>query len=191
MQDAFALLFGEKLPAPIVGALERLLVLDRLNELYDEVRRKADGQPFAERFLETMHVRPGVSEADLAWVPKSGPVVAVANHPFGLVEGVVLACMLGAVRPDVKILTNHLLASFPEVQKYCIFVDPFGEADSVRMNLSGLKSSISWLRKGGLLGVFPAGERARRGGSGMEPQHRAFDSPHSRGGAAGVFPGRK
>ena len=59
MQDAFALLFGEKLPAPIVGALERLLVLDRLNELYDEVRRKADGQPFAERFLETMQVRPG------------------------------------------------------------------------------------------------------------------------------------
>ena len=152
------MLFGDKLPAPIQGALGKLLLLDRFNELYDEVRRKSGGQSFVERFLETMHVRPTVSGADLQLVPKSGPVVAVANHPFGLVEGAVLAAMLGAVRADVKILANHLLASLPEARKYCIFVDPFGEADSIRMNLSGLKSSIAWLRQGGLLGVFPAGE---------------------------------
>jgi putative hemolysin len=160
MQEALTSLFGEKLPAPILGALEKLLVLDRFNELFDEVRRQSDGQPFVERFLETMHVRPSVSETDLAWVPKSGPVVAVANHPFGLVEGAVLVSLLGKVRPDVKILANHLLASLPEARKHCIFVDPFGDPDSVRMNLSGLKSSIAWLRQGGLLCVFPAGEVA-------------------------------
>jgi putative hemolysin len=160
MQEGITLLFGDKLPAPIQGALGKLLLLDRFNELYDEVRRKSGGQSFVELFLETMHVRPAASDADLALVPKSGPVVAVANHPFGLVEGAVLAAMLGAVRSDVKILANHLLASLPEARKYCIFVDPFGEADSIRMNLSGLKSSIAWLRQGGLLGIFPAGEVA-------------------------------
>src|SRR5271166_4645621 len=160
MHDALTLLFGEKLPAPIQGALEKLLVLDRFNQLFDEVRSKLDGKPFLERLLETMHVRPGVSDTDLAWVPKSGPVVAVANHPFGLVEGAVLVSMLGAVRPDVKILANHLLASLPEARNQCIFVDPFGDAGSVRANLSGLKSSIAWLRQGGLLCAFPAGEVA-------------------------------
>ena len=160
MQDALTLLFGEKLPAPVQGALGKLLLLDRFNELYDEVRRKSGGQSFVEQFLETMHVRPTVSATDLEWVPKSGPVVAVANHPFGLVEGAVLAAMLGAVRADVKILANHMLASLPEARKYCIFVDPFGEPESIRMNLSGLKSSIAWLRQGGVLGVFPAGEVA-------------------------------
>lgn len=159
MQDAITLLFGEKLPAPLLGALEKLLVLDRFNALYDQVRRKSAGH-FVEGFLDALHVRPTISPADLECVPKSGPVVAVANHPFGLVEGAVLAAMLGAVRPDVKILANHLLASLPEARKYCIFVDPFGDAESVRTNLSGLKSSIAWLRRGGLLCTFPAGEVA-------------------------------
>jgi len=160
MQDALTLLFGEKLPAPILSALQKLLVLDRFNELCDQVRRKSDGQSFVDRFLETMHVSPSVSQVDLEYVPKSGPVVAVANHPFGLVEGAVLASMLGVVRADVKILANHLLAPLPETEKHCIFVDPFGNPDSVRVNLTGLKSSIAWLRQGGLLGVFPAGEVA-------------------------------
>ncbi len=154
------MLLGQKLPAPIGGALEKLLVLDRFNQLFEQLRGSSDGRPILERFLETLHVAPIVARADLESVPKDGPVVAVANHPFGLVEGAVLAALLGAVRPDVKILANHLLANLPDAEKYCIFVDPFGDPDAIRANLSGLKSSIAWLRQGGLLGVFPAGEVA-------------------------------
>jgi putative hemolysin len=161
VQEALTRLFGHKLPAPIQGALEKLLVLDRFSELYDQVRRSSDEKCFPARFLDAIHVTPTVLEPDLQWLPKDGPVVAVANHPFGLVEGAVLATMLGAVRPDVKILANHILAALPETQKHCIFVDPFGDAESVRMNLKGLKNAVAWLRQGGVLGVFPAGEVAR------------------------------
>lgn len=160
MQDALALLFGQKLPAPLEGALERLLVLDRFNQLYEQVRRSSNEHSFVDRFLEAMKVCPTVSPTDLRLVPKNGPVVAVANHPFGLVEGAVLAALLGAIRPDVKILANHFLATLAEARKYCIFVDPFGGDRAVRMNLGGLKSAIAWLKQGGLLGVFPAGEVA-------------------------------
>jgi len=124
------------------------------------VRASSGEQPFVERFLAAMHVRPIVSPADLECVPTNGPVVAVANHPFGLVEGAVLAALLGTIRSDVKILANHLLETLPETRKYCIFVDPFGDPGAVRTNFSGLKSAVAWLRKGGLLAVFPAGEVA-------------------------------
>jgi hypothetical protein len=67
MHDALTVLFGEKLPTPIRGALQKLLVLDRFNQLFDEVRRRSEGQPFLELFLATLHVRPSVSDADLAW----------------------------------------------------------------------------------------------------------------------------
>jgi putative hemolysin len=87
-------------------------------------------------------------------------VVAVANHPFGLMEGAILATLLRSVRGDVKILANHLLSNLPGSAEHCIFVDPFGGPGSVHSNRKGLKESIAWLERGGLLAVFPAGEVA-------------------------------
>src|SRR5215470_13728141 len=110
MRDALTMLFGQKLPAPLESTLERLLVLDRFNDLYEQVRQNTDQSCFVKRFLETLNVRPRVTANDLSLVPKQGPVVAVSNHPFGLIEGAILADLLTAVRPDVKIMANHLLA---------------------------------------------------------------------------------
>ena len=87
-------------------------------------------------------------------------MVAVANHPFGLIEGAILAVQLAAVRPDVKVMANHLLATLPEARQHCIFVNPFGGPGAVLSNQSGLKDSIAWLKKGALLAAFPAGEVA-------------------------------
>lgn len=160
MRDAISTLLGQRLPAPVEGALERLLLLDRLETLYRQVQQRPDGQPFADRWLTLLNVKPQVSTSDLSLVPKDGPVVAVANHPFGLIEGAVLAALLRSVRPDVKIMANHLLAAFPEASDYCVFVDPFGGGRAVRTNQRGLKDSIAWLKQGRLLAVFPSGEVA-------------------------------
>jgi putative hemolysin len=160
MQDALKVLFGQNLPAPIEGALEKLLVLDRFERLYQSVGRIGDERSFVDRFLDAMNVRPSVSQIDLQLIPRDGPVVAVANHPFGLVEGTVLAALLGSIRPDVKILANRLLETLPEARAHCIFVDPFGGDQALPANLRGLKSAIAWLKQGGLLAVFPAGEVA-------------------------------
>ena len=151
------MLFGHKLPPPLEATLERLLVLDRFNDLYEQVRKTSDEDCFLERFLETMNVRPRVLASDLSWVPKDGPVVAVANHPFGLIEGAILGSVLAKVRPDVKVMANHLLATLPEARRHCIFVDPFGGPRAIQANQRGLKDSLGWLKRGGLLTVFPAG----------------------------------
>ena len=160
MQDALSTLFGPKLPAPIEGALERLLVLDRFQSFFDGLRQADSGRPVLERTLTALNVHPLISARDLALVPKQGPVVAVANHPFGLMEGAILATLLRSVRGDVKILANHLLSNLPGAAEHCIFVDPFGGPGSVHSNRKGLKESIAWLERGGLLAVFPAGEVA-------------------------------
>jgi putative hemolysin len=157
MRETLATLLGQKLPAPVEGAIEKLLRLDRFDRLYTRAPG-TDPRPLAERSLALLNVQPRVSERDLALIPKQGPVVAVANHPFGLIEGAILASVLPAVRPDVKIMANHLLASMPEASRCCIFVDPFGGEQAARSNRKGLKDAIGWLKQGGLLGVFPAGE---------------------------------
>src|SRR5215469_7378684 len=160
MKAALSTLLGAHLPAPVEGALERLLVLDRFQEFLHQVQTAQDGRPFLERTLSALRIRPQVSGRDLELVPKEGPVIAVANHPFGLVEGAVLGQLLRSVRTDVKIVANHLLSEFPAAEEHCIFVDPFGGVKATRFNQRGLKASIGWLESGGMLAVFPAGEVA-------------------------------
>ena len=125
MRDALATLLGQKLPAPVEGAIEKLLRLDRLDRLWEDVPG-ADDRLIAGHPLALLNVRPQVSERDLALIPKQGPVVAVANHPFGLIEGAILPSLFLSVRPDVKVMANHLLAGMPETNRLCIYVDPYG-----------------------------------------------------------------
>src|ERR1700687_4193210 len=101
MRDALATLFGQKLPAPVEGAIEKLLRLDRLDRLWADVPG-ADNRLIADHPLALLNVQTQVSDRDRALIPKQGPVVVVANHPFGLIEGAILASILLSVRSDVK-----------------------------------------------------------------------------------------
>ena len=160
MQQTLGSLFGNKLPAPMEGALEKMFLLNRFEEVYQQIRSTPSDVNFFQRVLEALNVRTLVDDCDLARIPKEGPVVAVANHPFGLIEGMIAGAVLASVRPDVKILTNSLLSGFVEARGSIIPVDPFGGADATRSNLRGMKETLSWLKSGNMLVVFPAGEVA-------------------------------
>ena len=145
------------------GPLSKLLCLERLNGLYSEIgvrKRSADYTNFIDEVLGLLKVDCSISEDMRARIPKEGPCVVVSNHPFGVVEGLILIKILRSVRPDVKIMANHMLGLIPEMKEYLIEVDPFGRAQSQKNNIAGLKQSLRWLKGGGMLGVFPAGEVA-------------------------------
>jgi putative hemolysin len=139
--------------------LEKVLSLDRLRELYRDVRGP-DGTNIFNRILQKMQVTCAVSETDLSRVPATGATVVVANHPFGILDGILLGALLLRVRPDVKILTNYLLTGVPELDEYCIPLDPFVMGNPEGMNQRGLRGAMDWLRKGGMLVIYPAGEVA-------------------------------
>src|SRR5215470_13363372 len=117
--------------------LAKLLSLDKMRDLY-ELSREPDGTNIFNRVLKNMNVVGAVSDADLARVPATGPCVVVANHPFGILDGILLGDLLLRVRPDLKILTNYMLTGVPELDEYCIPLDPFGTArGSGRVNGRG------------------------------------------------------
>lgn len=138
------------------GIARKLMPIEELRALYRRVRRK-EGDFFG-NLLREMRVTVQLSDADRERIPATGPVVVVANHPFGMMDGSILQMLLQQVRPDVKILTNFLLADFPELSQHCIFVDPFGGSGAREANRRGLREAVEWLKSGGMLGVFPAGE---------------------------------
>ena len=140
--------------------LARLLSLAPIEDLYRALPDGLGGGAFVDAVLEAMDVRVRAATEELERIPKTGPVVVVANHPFGGLEGLVLAKMLLTVRPDTRIMANFLLSRIPELRKLFVFVDPFGGAAAAGSNIRPLKECLQVLRSGGLLGIFPAGEVA-------------------------------
>ncbi len=144
-------------PKPALDLCDRLLSLDRLHDLYRSSQDAVKGNIF-ESLLNALQVECDVDSADLAHVPATGPVLALANHPHGLLHGMMLGAALLRVRSDLKILTNRLLAPLSEIEEHCIFIDPFGGPDAARRNQQSLRKALQWLSAGKLLAMFPSGE---------------------------------
>jgi putative hemolysin len=158
--DAF--LHGALRDAPLGRTLAalvgRLLGVDELNRLYAAVSHTEAGLAFYDALLRELGVTVRLAHQDLRRIPATGPVAVVANHPFGALEGIILAWMLLQVRSDVRVMANFLLQRIPQMQQNLIAVNPFDTGTMRAENLRGLRRSVEWLRQGGALGIFPAGE---------------------------------
>lgn len=149
-------------PAEILArSLEQLLQLSRLNRIYGALKNGGDARYFPTRALELLDVRAESRVTDWAAFPRQGPVVVVANHPSGVIEGLLLMSLLHAIRPDCRVLLNSLLDRVPECHDFAFFVNPFGGPGAIAQNRAGMTAALRWLRNGGVLLVFPAGEVAR------------------------------
>src|SRR5262249_44497005 len=147
-------------PTRMVKALERVLLFDRLNDLYARIKAMNSDCQFIDKALQSLSIKYHISDNDLARIPKDGPTVVIANHPFGAIEGLALASALSSVRTDVKIMANYMLGCISEIENFLILVDPFGKPESAASNIKGLRESIRWVRNGGILVVFPEGQVA-------------------------------
>ncbi|WP_235619578.1 lysophospholipid acyltransferase family protein [Paucidesulfovibrio longus] len=141
--------------------LARLLCFKKMNSIYSETcGGMKDGDDFVDVVLDRLNVHVNINEEYLRNIPAKGPVFVVANHPFGIIDGLILIKAMRTVRPDSLIMANSMLGMIPEMLPYLIEVDPFGTSDSVKRNINGLKTAMRWLKQGHMIGTFPAGEVA-------------------------------
>lgn len=145
--------------AEFSGLAGRFAPVDKVRDLYRRVQRSPEGFRL-EGLLAEMRVDLRVNPADRSRIPAAGPVVVMANHPYGVLDGAILTVLLTRVRPDVKVLTNFVLSDIPELQKHCIFVDAFQTDRPADSNRKALREAFAWLQQGGMLAIFPAGEVA-------------------------------
>jgi putative hemolysin len=140
--------------AGLPSLAEKFVPTGEARKLYHRIRQVPKSRRLP-ALLAEMKVKLKVQDADLDRIPAKGALVAVANHPFGVLDGVALGVILSRVRTDVKILTDSVLQSIPELHEHCIFVDRFLPAGD---DAKPLHQALKWLAGGGALAVFPAGE---------------------------------
>lgn len=143
--------------------ISRMMGLPALIRIYDSwtESKRSDALPAGGQLLDHALTLLG---ADLAWqsqsaweqIPENGPLIVVANHPLGGLEGMLMTRELLRQRSDTKVLTNRLLSRFPEFDDLFIGLDVLSDA-AVRKNARGIREACKHLAAGGALLVFPAG----------------------------------
>lgn len=140
-----------------IRLFDRVMGLSRMQKLYEQNNMQGlSKEAFADKLLEILDVKIQGEGEILSKIPKTGPLVIASNHPFGGLEGVVLARLIGKVRPDLKVLANFSLQIFAELSDYFIFTNPLSERDP--KNAPSLRHSLEHVQQGGALLLFPAGK---------------------------------
>ena len=141
--------------------------------------------------MTRMGINTNVSEEMLANIPKTGPLLIVANHPHGLVDGMVLCQILSRVRPDFKIMTRAFLAKVPDINERMMPVAFDHEDNAIRKNVQVRKDALAHVKDGGCLILFPAGRVANSPtwlGDAVEGEWTSFMSRLVTRGKAAVTP---
>lgn len=190
---SYAGTFKNPYKAGTIRAIEWLTAKVQLLRLIRQFERSGApfGAPFWPKAIRHMGIRIDTPPEEIARIPRTGPVVVVANHPHGLVDGMILAEMVNRVRSDFRILTRSLLTGIPEVEEFMIPV-PFPHEDNAReLGLKMRDDTMAHLKAGGVIILFPAGKVAMSEGwwgQAVESEWNVFTHKIVRSSGATIVP---
>lgn len=135
----------------------KLTILRMVNK-FEKNNAKYRGQEFWRGALDTMGIDLLTPEEQLANIPKEGPVIVVANHPHGMVDGMIFADLIGRVRQDYRILTRSVLTGLDEAATSFMIPVPFPhDPDAQRKMVDMRANAMDFLAQGGVVALFPSG----------------------------------
>ncbi|WP_418592033.1 lysophospholipid acyltransferase family protein [Ponticoccus sp. (in: a-proteobacteria)] len=156
------------------NATGRLGLIRRAEGYEAEVER---GRDFWEVMVERYGLALEVTGGALHNLPAEGPLVVIANHPYGILDGLMLGHILSVVRGDFRILANHVFRKAEELDRIVLPINFSETRAAVQENLATRKEALRYLTEGGCIGVFPGGTVAtaeRPFGRPMDPGWRTF-----------------
>jgi len=141
----------------LIRSIETLTGQRHLERVYDQVLALPDQREFWGTALRELRVKASYDPAQLAKAPSSGPVILIANHPYGVLDGLIICHLAAQIRPDFKILINSALCREPRIARYMLPID-FGETEAAtQSNIETKRRALATLQAGNAVIVFPAG----------------------------------
>lgn len=156
------------------NATGRRALIRRARGYHEELAQGAN-------FFDVMAVRYGLTldvvGGSLDHIPREGPLIMIANHPYGILDGLMMGHLLARRRHDFRIMANAVFARAPELTEHLLPVSFDGDRAALALNLAMRKRALGHLGAGGAIGIFPGGTvstGARPFSYPMDPAWRSF-----------------
>jgi len=165
---------GRALIRVLENVTGRLSLIRRAKGYEHEVAR---GRPFWDVMVERYGLSLEIISGSLANIPANGPVILIANHPYGILDGLMMGHILARARGDFRILANSVFRRAEDLNRVLLPISFDETKEAVKLNLHTRAVALDFLAKGGAMGVFPGGTvstAARPFAYPMDPGWRSF-----------------
>lgn len=139
----------------------------------------ADGQIFWNVVPDMCGLELDVVSGSLDNIPRTGPVVILSNHPYGILDGLMMGQILSRTRDDFKILAHRVFAKAEDLNDAILPISFDKTREAMTLNLNTRKDALKYLCEGGAIGIFPGGSVSsprKMFGRPMDPQWRTFSA---------------
>ncbi len=137
----------------------------------------ASGRDFWEVMVERYRLSLDVMGGSLDNIPKDGPLILIANHPYGILDGLMMGHILSKTRGDFRILAHQVFRKAADLNRVILPIAFDETKEAVKLNLETRKNALNYLNEGGAIGVFPGGTvstSAKPFSRPMDPGWRSF-----------------
>lgn len=142
----------------IVHIIEFLSGKSQLEKLYvQNTQSPIAGESFWCAAVRLLRLDVRCNTDNLKQIPKTGPLVIIANHPYGVLDGISILYLIEQVRPDFKILASSVLTTTPEIIPVVISIDLSTRQSAPKNNVLARQAALDFVLNGGCLIIFPAG----------------------------------
>ena len=140
-------------------------------------REVESGRDFWEVMVDRYGLSLEVVGGSLANIPSKGPVVAIANHPYGILDGLMMGHILSRARGDFRILANRVFRRAKDLDRVILPISFDDTKEALQENIDTRKAALRYLSEGGAIGIFPGGTVStapRPFARAMDPSWRTF-----------------
>jgi putative hemolysin len=143
---------------PIKHCIEKALGISYLAKAYKQLNTNGKAENFIKKAFNRLDIDYQIVTGSVDNIPKTGPLLVVANHPYGAIYGMAMIDLLKNHRGDIKVIANGFLKRVPEISDVILSVNPYGHKKAIKENSAAMRECLRWLKKGGLIFMFPAGD---------------------------------
>lgn len=132
----------------------RMRLIKRADGYEKEV---ADGRDFWSVMVERYGLTLDVVGGSLSTIPRTGPLILIANHPYGILDGMMMGHVLSETRGDFRILANHVFRKAEDLNNIVLPISFEETKEAMKQNIETRKTALNYLDDGGAIGIFPGG----------------------------------
>lgn len=142
----------------LIQSFENLTGRPRLIRMAKDYELEVEaGRDFWQVMIDRYGIGLNILEGELGKIPKEGPLIIIANHPFGILDGLVLGHILQKTRGDFRILAHRVFRKAEDLDRVILPVNFDETREAARQNIETRKEALAYLKAGGAVGIFPGG----------------------------------